>query len=370
MGFHGGAHVATFSLIKALAERGVNVDVLAVSVPRKELDVYRQIAEIRRIGAKKGMLAKVARRAGMFVFGNWPLCQFENLAETVQWLEGHDAVCCISEVSPLRWLVASLGARCRKVQLIHTDYIGWTQTTPQSRSVTRFDSLVYSKMDCIGIVGRRNAIHLKERFPQLADRIWPFYNLIDVPRNPNGRQERNKRFTIATVGRPNWGPQKKTEFSVEVAAELKKRGRVFDWTVYGNGPGNHVARLKDYARKLGVADCFRFAGFTENVLDAVRNADVMALFSAYEGCANSIYESLLCGTPVVASDVGCAAEQIQDNVTGRVVHMDVREVADVIESLIDDGGIVSRWKKNLLEYKYDNVCALNGLIKLLGGESA
>lgn len=369
MGFRGGAHVATFNLIKALASRGVVVDVLAISVPEHGTACSRPITDIRQIKYKHGIIARIKRRIGLFVCGNWPLCQFEDLHEIVKWLKSHDTVCCISEASTLRWLVASLGNSCRKVQFIHTDYVGWTQLSPQSRSATRFDSVIYSRMDCIGIVGASNSKRLKQRFPRLADRIFPFYNLIDQPQMKAGKKGSNKCFTIATVGRPNWGPPKKTEFSIKVAAELKRRGVKFTWKVYGSGPSEDVKRLNKYAAKLEVADCFLFAGYTPNITAEVRSADIMALLSAYEGCANSIYEALLCGTPVIATDVGCASEQIQDNITGRIVRMDVGEVADVIETLIKDRTILASWKKNLEGYKYDNNCALNGLAKLLGIES-
>jgi len=369
MGFRGGAHVATFNLIKALAAKGIIVNVLAISVPEQGIDVSRYIAGTRLIRLKHGLLAKIERHIGQFACGNWPLCQFEGLKEIVKWLKSHDTVCCISEVSTLRWLVASLGNSCRKVQFIHTDYVGWTQLSPQSRSATRFDSVIYSRMDCIGIVGASNSKRLKQRFPQLADRIFPFYNLIDRPQMKAGKKGLNKCFTIATVGRPNWGSPKKTEFSIKVAAELKRRGVKFTWKVYGSGPSEDVKRLNNYAAKLKVADCFLLAGYTPNITAEVRSAEIMALLSAYEGCANSIYEALICGTPVIATDVGCASEQIQDNVTGRIVRMNVGAVADVIEALIKDETILACWRKNLEGYKYDNDFALNGLAKLLGIES-
>jgi len=363
--FCGGAHVATFNLIKALAKRGVVIDILTMRRPPETHPILRCVREIRLLRTKVSLVGKLARRIGMTAFGNWPLFQFQNLDETAQWLELHDTVCCISEVSPLRWLVASLGARCRKVQFLHTDYIGWTRFSKDAASVTRFDGPLYSRMDCVGIVGESNARRLKARYPRLAERIHPFYNLIELPQSQQCTKPMNKYFTIVTSGRPNWGPPKKTEFSIEVAAELKRRGCDFVWKVFGSGPASHMERLKKYAARLDVSDCFILAGFTSDIQSEFRAADVTALLSAYEGCANSIYESLLCGVPVIATDVGCASEQIQDGVTGRLLRMDVSEVANAIEYLIRDRNTVERWKQNLIGYKYDNEAALDGLMKLL-----
>ena len=253
--------------------------------------------------------------------------------------------------------------------MIHTDYVGWRQYSPDAHSVTRLDRFLYSKMDCVAVVGKRNSERMKALLPGLADKIVPFYNIIKDSKIADYVGEMPQcgdHFKIATIGRPNWGPPKKTEASIEVAAELKRRGCDFDWIVYGNGPGDQVSRLKNYARSLCVEDCFCFAGFTQDVGTVLRAADVMALFSAYEGCSNAVYESLLCGTPVLATDVGCAREQIKDNVTGRVLDMDVHGIADAIESLIKDRNIVRQWKKNLAGYEYDNAKALGGLMEVLG----
>lgn len=368
--FRGGAHIATLALAEELVTLGTTVDVATMSDESAIDSLKGGASGIKRIKPKAGFIGRVLRFVGMSAGGVWPVCQFEHAGELRRWLESHDTVCCVSECSPLRWLTASLGGSCRKVQMIHTDYVGWRQYSPDAHRVTRLDRFLYSKMDCVAVVGKKNAERMKALLSGLADKIVPFYNIIkDGVKTSFGGIETecsSGRFKIATIGRPNWGPPKKTEASIEVAAELKRRGCDFDWIVYGNGPGDQVSRLKNYARSLCVEDCFCFAGFTQDVGTVLRAADVMALFSAYEGCANAVYESLLCGTPVLATDVGCAREQIKDNVTGRVLDMDVHGIADAIESLIKDRNIVRQWKKNLAGYEYDNAKALKGLMEVLG----
>jgi glycosyltransferase involved in cell wall biosynthesis len=51
-------------------------------------------------------------------------------------------------------------------------------------------------------------------------------------------------------------------------------------------------------------------------------ADVFCLASAREGCPNVVLESLACGTPVVATDVGAVAEVVADGENGYLVQLD------------------------------------------------
>lgn len=80
--------------------------------------------------------------------------------------------------------------------------------------------------------------------------------------------------------------------------------------IAGNGPDR--AKLEALARELGVADRVRFLGSVPNTeLKQVFNAaDLMVLASSREGWANVLLESMACGTPVVASNVGGSPEVV------------------------------------------------------------
>ncbi|MGB9624120.1 MAG: glycosyltransferase, partial [Phycisphaerae bacterium] len=79
------------------------------------------------------------------------------------------------------------------------------------------------------------------------------------------------------------------------------------------------ARLRDLARRLGIADHVRFLGRRDDVPQVLGAFDVFALTSRREGMSNAILEAMACGLPVVATRTGGNAELIVDGQTGLLI---------------------------------------------------
>lgn len=102
------------------------------------------------------------------------------------------------------------------------------------------------------------------------------------------------------------------------------------------GEGPERARLIAYAAELGMADRLHMLGgiphaSLPNILAA---ADVMALASASEGLANAWLEALACGTPIVITDAGGAAEVVTSPDAGRIVARNPANIAVAISDLL------------------------------------
>jgi len=88
-------------------------------------------------------------------------------------------------------------------------------------------------------------------------------------------------------------------------------------TILGDGP--ECAALEALTTRLSLSSCVTFAGFSDDVLCAVRAADVFVLASRYEGFPNAALEALACGTPVVLTDCpGANSEIVMPGVNGRL----------------------------------------------------
>lgn len=102
------------------------------------------------------------------------------------------------------------------------------------------------------------------------------------------------------------------------------------------GAGADEAAFRRLAAELGVADRVRFVGRVaqQELARYFSAADVSVLASLREGWPNVLLESMACGTPVVASDVGGVPEIITRPETGRIMKQRTPQaLADAVLSL-------------------------------------
>ena len=86
------------------------------------------------------------------------------------------------------------------------------------------------------------------------------------------------------------------------------------------GKGEEEEALKKFASDLGILSKVDFLGFVENPWVYMKQADVFALSSRWEGFGNVLVESFACGTPVVVTDCSGGPRIItQDGALGRLV---------------------------------------------------
>src|SRR5690625_2188722 len=88
--------------------------------------------------------------------------------------------------------------------------------------------------------------------------------------------------------------------------------------VIGDGPlKTSLLRLDE---RIGVAGRVRFCGgmSQDSLVGYYNAADILVLASSREGMPNVVLESLACGTPVVATDVGGIPEVVVAPAAGRI----------------------------------------------------
>jgi teichuronic acid biosynthesis glycosyltransferase TuaC len=117
----------------------------------------------------------------------------------------------------------------------------------------------------------------------------------------------------ACVG--NLVPEKGFDLAVESLKHLADMRLV----IVGDGPMRDALALR--ARELGVQDrvIFKPVMAQRDLRYLYCAADVLLLTSTREGWPNVVLESLACGTPVVAMDVGAVGEMLTNASVGRIV---------------------------------------------------
>lgn len=122
---------------------------------------------------------------------------------------------------------------------------------------------------------------------------------------------------VLAVG--NLVPVKGHALLVDAFALLRQRHPGARLCLIGDGPLRGA--LQAQAAALGLADAVRFVGPVPNdrLAPWYSAADLLVLPSHSEGWANVLLESMACGTPVVATDVGGSGEVLGDAGVGLLV---------------------------------------------------
>ena len=100
------------------------------------------------------------------------------------------------------------------------------------------------------------------------------------------------------------------------AAATVPRGERFRLAVVGHPK---FARYERLARRLGVADRFRFLGFRADPKDAYFAADFLVHPTFYDPCSLVALEALACGLPVITTRYNGASELLTVPDNGLVV---------------------------------------------------
>ena len=103
------------------------------------------------------------------------------------------------------------------------------------------------------------------------------------------------------------------------------------------GEGELQTQLKESASDLDIAENVHFIGRCDDVPSLLSASYACVLTSTAEGFSNSILEYMAAGKPVVATNVGGAAEAIIDGETGFLISTDDdKAMAERLIELLDD----------------------------------
>lgn len=168
-----------------------------------------------------------------------------------------------------------------------------------------------------------------------ADRILVHHTGVDLNRfAPRDRVSAKAAFGVSGPLIVSLGaliPRKGHRIVIDAVAAIPGASLL----IAGEGPDR--AALQARIEVLGAADRIRLLGSIPHadLPGLLAAADVMALASASEGLANAWVEALACGTPIVITDAGGAAEVVTEPAFGRIVPRDPQSFERAIRGLLD-----------------------------------
>lgn len=104
--------------------------------------------------------------------------------------------------------------------------------------------------------------------------------------------------------------------------------------VCGDGPfGERVSAL---ITELGLVDQVRTVGYVSKLWSLMKRANALVSVSFFEGSPNVVLEAMACGCPLIVSEIPAHRELLDDGMAIFVDPNRPRQVADAIESVLND----------------------------------
>jgi glycosyltransferase involved in cell wall biosynthesis len=101
---------------------------------------------------------------------------------------------------------------------------------------------------------------------------------------------------------------------LEILATDLWKSRNWKLKFFGDGPD--LEHVKNYAQMLRMDDQVTFEGYLRDVQQIWAETDIMVLPSRGEGTPLAVLEAMMCGRPVVTTDVGGNLEVLKEGVAG------------------------------------------------------
>ena len=115
------------------------------------------------------------------------------------------------------------------------------------------------------------------------------------------------------------------------------------WVVGERLPSDHGEDMAPHFAASGLDGRLRQLGYRRDVAAILAASDIFVLPSHFEGLPMSVIEAMLCGLPVVATDIRGPREQVVDGTTGFLVPPGrVPELAAALSLLAGDAGLRTR----------------------------
>lgn len=149
--------------------------------------------------------------------------------------------------------------------------------------------------------------------------------------------------------------------------------RPFRLVLAGDGPLR--AELERRTEELGLSDAVTFLGFREDMSNLYHGVDLTLCPSESETLSLLLLESLACGTPALATNVGGIPDILSSkhDCGAMVPYGDTNALAEAMAGIMDDRDTLRRWSENgprVIEEKFSTQNQCRQMLALYQGKEA
>ena len=224
-----------------------------------------------------------------------------------------------------------------KAAFIHTDY----RMAGYNREL---DHGCYSRFQAIYCVSQEVKNSFLPEYPELKDCVHVFRNIIDTDsiieksKAGSGFDDGFDGTRIISLGR--LVKLKAFDTAIEATRILKERGHRIRWYVFGEG--EERANLENQIKSCGLENEFFLCGTVRNPFPYLRESQIYVQCSKFEGYSIAVREAKVLGLPAVISHSVGIRDLVTDGKDGLCVDADASSIADGIERLINNPGLLKK----------------------------
>lgn len=182
---------------------------------------------------------------------------------------------------------------------------------------------------------RKNFLN-KGLSPEKVTVVYQGIGIADFSGGMKKKSESIGGCRVVIIGRLD--PVKGHVHFLKAAAIVSEKFPETLFSVIGEEKNVKINELEKESKKLGLKNV-KFQGYVEEISSCMRASDIGVIASVgSEAVSRTALEWMASGVPVVATDVGCLPEMIEDGKTGIVVPpVDPNVMAKVLCGLLGDG---------------------------------
>lgn len=204
-------------------------------------------------------------------------------------------------------------------------------------------------------------------------KIYPFGYFVEedlvVSANEPNQNNRSASFRIGYTGQLIH--RKGLDLLIKALAGLKEQ----EWVLDVVGDGEKRIELKNLCNTLDIADRVIFHGSKSNLeaVQLMQKLDLFVLPSRWDGWGAVVNEALMCGVPVVCSDLCGSADLIGDDRIGELFEAgNILSLRSVLLKRINNGkktksmvGYINKWSESI-----GGMCAADYLLSIIDASAS
>ena len=259
----------------------------------------------------------------------------------------YDVEIAASDGGAAKVIAGSTNKKAKKICWVHMDVVERGSCLKEFQNPVTAGK-IYEKFDLIVPVSQA----CQDKFVQKFGAGYP----LEVKRNPLPDKEIRQKAVAEAVSLPadrtnfvclgRLVEQKGFDRLLQVCKKIRDEGApAFHVTVLGDGPLRQ--QLEQQRQQLGLEETVEFLGYCDNPYPWLRAADAFLLTSRDEAFPLVVGESLIVGTPVVATDCAGVSEWLENGRYGVIMENSVDGIEQGMRTALEQPEVLKECRSRL-----------------------